>query len=299
MHRAHWRNYVNTCLFFLCCPYICVQLCISDYDPIQKWRTRGGPERAKRKAAEKKHEEWKKNKKAKENAYQEKYGRPMPGPIRLDKRKDISTVALTSPTEISESFLLGLPVEVRLLIFEHVLGGNILQIKRSPSGVSGICFREAETGSSSRNQPYSPLPLLLTCRQLYKEAASVLYKSNYFHVVTFEDLIWLSNTISPQRLRDIKRLKIGIPKPWSLWGQFCRILCKKMELRELNFRFAVPSSALTMRSNWVKPLIQLRGLAKFDMEFVDSATSFTDRPFPIEEGKDFEAQLRAIVCRPG
>ena len=298
MREGHWRSYFNTCLFVLCFPCICVQLCISDYDPIQKWRTRGGPERAKRKAAEKKHREWKESKKAKEQAYQEKYGRPMPGPIRLDERKDLSTVALSSPPEISESLILRLPVEVRLLVFEHVLGGNILQIKRSSSGVSGICFREAEIGPSLRNQPYTPLPLFLTCRQFYKEAASVLYKSNFFYVVTFEDLIWLSNTISPQRLRDIKRLKIGIPKPWSLWGQFCRILCKKMELRELKLRFAVPSSALTMRSNWVKPLIQLRGLSKFDMEFVDSATSFVDGPFPKEEAKIFEAQLRAIVCKP-
>ena len=59
------------------------------------------------------------------------------------------------------------------------------------------------------------LNLLQTCRKIYSEAAHVLYAGNTFDVITPESIIFLADTVLPNRLNNIRSIHMS----WL----FCRM----------------------------------------------------------------------------
>ncbi|KAI4104936.1 MAG: hypothetical protein L6R37_002979 [Teloschistes peruensis] len=118
-----------------------------------------------------------------------------------------SDSALQPQIDTGSTILERLPVEVRLQIWEEVLGGNLFHLTCSKYPVMLECYlcrnfsKDTSTTSDATHQMYSrcqgsqkepcffsrperasyrPLSLLLTCRKIYSEAVDMLYSGNTF-----------------------------------------------------------------------------------------------------------------------
>lgn len=131
-----------------------------------------------------------------------------------------------------------LPLDIRLIIYEMVLGGSFFHVttndsktrilshacKRTPGFHSDdhqACFSIASTErrpSSAPREDYpfatGLLPLLVTCRRIYSEAIDTLYSAN---AIEFWEnrvaLRFLKQTLPPQRLRSIRHFRWDMQIP--------------------------------------------------------------------------------------
>lgn len=131
-----------------------------------------------------------------------------------------------------------LPLDIRMMIYDLVLGGMYFHIGTSHIDSSGrmlcfICQRPRGTADDDHQECLAPsghrpssapredyaqatglLPLLVTCRQVYSEAIETLYSSNTFEFwqnqVAFR---FLKVMIPPQRLRCIRRFRWAMQFP--------------------------------------------------------------------------------------
>ena len=152
---------------------------------------------------------------------------PKPLPRRQRRRK----VKLATTVEhVSNAGLFArLPYELRLQIYEYVLGGRQINIVQCPRKrrLAHRCQlhdptnpkeneRNAENQCSEEHwtDPPCNLALLLrTCRLIYTEAAEVLYTKNSFGVYGLQDLasfVCFSRTSRPERLASIKTLTVMV-----------------------------------------------------------------------------------------
>ena len=132
-----------------------------------------------------------------------------------------------------------LPLELRLSLYHHVIGGEAIHIvpngprishaKCSPlaerSWPGGPCkegwnISSTKTGKtkdvdhrSTRHNENNVIPLLQTCRAIYTEAIDIPYSTNEFHFVDTEHLIHFSTTILPQRLDAIRSVRV-----WTMFA---------------------------------------------------------------------------------
>jgi hypothetical protein len=151
-------------------------------------------------------------------------------------------------------FFTRLPLEIRLLIYEEVLGNHILHML-SLSGRVGVKICTLADSASTENDhqracfPAKPrpagdpprsdgqlqflvhgadysgdfalqksiTPILRTCRQIYVEANDILYKSNLFDFAYAETFSWFRKSIQPEKLALITRLQVGRYLPLSPW----------------------------------------------------------------------------------
>ncbi|ESZ98372.1 hypothetical protein SBOR_1250 [Sclerotinia borealis F-4128] len=136
------------------------------------------------------------------------------------------------------SFFAMLPKEVRVMIYEWVLGGRLLHIVRrgemlghvackcdGNSEMAGIIREEdacvaAECrgvkilGGSGVHERVGEasggfIPLLRVCRRIYSEAIPILYSSNTFNFDSMECFISFSNEIIPHRFDAIQSLTLS------------------------------------------------------------------------------------------
>lgn len=140
--------------------------------------------------------------------------------------------------QVNCGLLSKLPYDVRLIIYEMVLGGNVLHLSaQSPKNriLYNICKHPDkidQTGihqdcssisvlrpSSAPRDDYEEatglLPLLVTCRRIYSEAISSLYSNNTFEFnQIFAAFTFLKVMIPQQRLQRIRhfRLHLRIPR---------------------------------------------------------------------------------------
>lgn len=141
--------------------------------------------------------------------------------------------------QTQSGFLSKLPIDIRLIIYDMVLGGNMLHLTtRGPRGgiyktvcqhpntpddqSHHVCCSPDQSQSIPDNpfestdtkRPEGLLSLLLTCRRVYSEAVDVLYHANTFeftqHLAAFT---FLCQQIPPQRLPRIRRLRLHMRLP--------------------------------------------------------------------------------------
>ena len=130
----------------------------------------------------------------------------------------------TTTTDQSGSLLLTrLPQDVRVGIFELVLGGKGFHLScGSTNGRTdcfGLCDAQAlmlddaggegrgSHGSCHVKRKENLLQLLLTCRQVYSEAVYVLYAANAFQFTQEFCLVKFVNALPAHRLREMRRLR--------------------------------------------------------------------------------------------
>ncbi|KAI4246093.1 MAG: hypothetical protein LQ352_006452 [Teloschistes flavicans] len=121
-----------------------------------------------------------------------------------------------------------LPVEIRLQIWEEVLGGNLFHLNGSKHPIILECYlcRNFAKDTSTNNDPthrmysrcqgsqkepcffsrperasYRPLSVLLTCRQIYSEAVDVLYGANTFNIDTGDTVNAFVNVTGTRSLK--------------------------------------------------------------------------------------------------
>ncbi|MCJ1250197.1 hypothetical protein MMC30_007423 [Trapelia coarctata] len=168
--------------------------------------------------------------------------RPQPLPR---SRFNISQPSLPThgPSPPSPPFLSKLPLEIRLRIYEYILGNTRLHLFHpdpatapfplrylrchEPTCLTSSCTPltacPADTAQNQWRRIIAPpthpdamdLALLRTCRQIYAEAVDILYGSNIFHISDLNVLVYLANyRIRPQRLRAIRKLELR-------WNYYC------------------------------------------------------------------------------
>ncbi|KAF2765853.1 hypothetical protein EJ03DRAFT_195451 [Teratosphaeria nubilosa] len=134
------------------------------------------------------------------------------------------------------SFLARLPLDVRMIIYDLVLGGMVFHLHapdRKSRVVHTICTKPATIGQANHQCHDTPsgrsssnsyeetihdrkllLSLLLTCRRVYSEVIETLYSANTFDFTqNFAAFRFLKLTTPTQRLRSIRhfRMRMRIP----------------------------------------------------------------------------------------
>lgn len=135
-------------------------------------------------------------------------------------------------------FLSKLPLDVRMLIYELVVGGSTIHVSAgdnhsriyhficqvpdriTQSQIHGQCHQlTTKRPSSAPREHYAQatgfLPLLVTCRQIYSEAVHVLYSSNRFEFTQIHTAFrFLTRMIPQPRLPAIRHLvlKMALPR---------------------------------------------------------------------------------------
>ncbi|KAI9662039.1 MAG: hypothetical protein M1831_002954 [Alyxoria varia] len=142
-------------------------------------------------------------------------------------------------SQIQSSLLTRLPAELRLQIWRHVLGDDLIHLVRcrhrigyrrclgadgtlrSRGGWSehdycwGECATTVHDGQPKvrKEAPVETarplLPLVKTCRKVYTEAIPLLYTTNHFSLNHIETLISLHLTLLPHRLSQIRSLTLS------------------------------------------------------------------------------------------
>jgi hypothetical protein len=103
--------------------------------------------------------------------------------------------------EHSSATLLTIPVEIRLLVYEYLL--------LSRDRWAG--FKVIETSLSKRIpcEPRSLHPaILLTCKQIYNEASSILYSENEWYIGKPPPYLKIFDHIGPNHMKQIKTVRI-------------------------------------------------------------------------------------------
>lgn len=135
-------------------------------------------------------------------------------------------------------FLSKLPLDVRMIIYDLVLGGSTLHVSAgdnhsriyhficlvpdriTQSQIHGQCHQLSIHRPSSAPRENFPhptgfLPLLVTCRQIYSEAINTLYSSNRFEFTQIHTAFrFLTRMIPQPRLPAIRHLvlKMAVPR---------------------------------------------------------------------------------------
>lgn len=170
-----------------------------------------------------------------------------------------------------QSLFSRLPPKIRRLIWVKVLGGHLLHIARVTKRLLAVdcvgdfgpdlytrhhgcwsvtpmhinnptpgCFY----GSGPRDKQESLLPLLQTCRRIYIETIPILYEENIFDINHLDTVLYLQQSVLPQRLNQIRVLTFTwcfrwdpatTPAPWDFatWRETCNILAGFSGLQEL------------------------------------------------------------------
>jgi hypothetical protein len=129
-------------------------------------------------------------------------------------------------------------------------------------------------------EPALDLAVLRTCRQLYQEAIPLLYSTNTFDFDSIPPLLYLAQTIRPQRLESIRYLQLSFnlfmvgafaPEPrtdypfdMGTWQRVWKMVRTRMKgLRDLEVTLLVHAGDYGDEKRWLEPISALRGLQKF------------------------------------
>ncbi|KAI4215475.1 MAG: hypothetical protein LQ351_001944 [Letrouitia transgressa] len=235
----------------------------------------------------------------------------------LRGRKDASPLG-------SSLFLQYLPIELRIYIYSLVFGeGEVRLVRRLREQfwiAHGITPR-------LRHTPYPPpifeeildrwrekptnWSLILTCRQISREASEILYNLTTIHVN--DPNVLSTNLLSRHYCLAIRRLHIDWaclfhvwrPSGFDLypqreWDRFWTVLATEMSLIELFVLIKYPGSIddLNIDADWIRPMLKLRGIKQFDVEVrLEHYLRHlrTGQPPTQRLAKDFEEKLRVFM----
>ncbi len=184
-----------------------------------------------------------------------------------------------------------LPYELRYMIYVAAIGNRVLQIIHVPSqkriGHVDYHLTDPKPILTVRTKPY-PLTgktsLLKTCRQIYVEAARVLYTTNtltgLYYAHHWTQYTQFLPTVRTERLASIMSLYIVSPAyitgPMSQssapnhWCSFCDVMATEMPgLRHLEILLDGADGAnlpLNPEEQWVKALLVINGLQTFKLD---------------------------------
>ncbi|KAL8663490.1 MAG: hypothetical protein Q9202_003800 [Teloschistes flavicans] len=237
-----------------------------------------------------------------------------PGPLP-ENRLNLSQDFLMSPSTVTQtSTLLSIPFELRQIIYQFALGESILLLSNNygkirihrtlpPYGVTwtsdGPTYRwNMETADFESKFGFPTYRLLLTCRQIYVEAIDLLYSRNVFNLDSPLMLIHLKDlSFLPQRFQKIRHLSLSWtymthpahfhgsihePYDWATWERFWKIIANDMRLVSLsaNIGYIGDRQGLNMEGDWVKPILEVRGLREVNVCVRWLNTVFTSEQQP-------------------
>lgn len=216
------------------------------------------------------------------------------------------------------------PGEIRNPIYRLILGDRYLGIYDCGGGSwrSRVRHLEISPGQMSFPDPLLFLPtnklaILQTCRQVYVEAADLLYSTNRFQVLRMQDMKCFNKFmifISPTRLATITSLTLVVNVDYfeplhhlasytfKHWKTLWALVCLRMTaLRELSLHlrnlWAIENLKLTADTYWVKPFLSLRNLDNFELivnrEDIISPGDLQDH----QGSRDAEQQLISKIDR--
>ncbi|ORY08738.1 hypothetical protein BCR34DRAFT_589814 [Clohesyomyces aquaticus] len=233
----------------------------------------------------------------------------------------------TYELQASSMLMAKLPLELRDMIWEHVLGGNLVHMywKDKETLLSYICSRQKECESlvhdpkknvdwdsaavireDKIDQRKGWMPLLLSCRAIYFEASKILYSANTFdftdHWSNFPILPWLLPISGLTRVTRISischrlnRTSAGIDS-WY-WERIWETLALCTSLRYLHVELvSMPDRALSgtktlissTEDEYLEPVKKVCGIGIKFFELV--------LPFEEEAGGRVKEELRAAGC---
>jgi hypothetical protein len=243
-------------------------------------------------------------------------------------------------SQSQSSLLARLPVEVRQLVWREVIGGHVLHVARAHKRLLAINCAEhyssklptryhgcwgstsgwiqlgttpgfylsARGGHSAK--PANLLPLLQTCRTIYSETISMLYRDNVFDINHVDTLLYLRQSVLPDRLGQIRTLNLIWDFKWPLricsapydvatWREACRVLAGCTGLQELSIFLSGGDlmPGLDKKERW-QPLLEPLMLIKAARSF------FVFLPWPedvcaeVAKDGDYPFQLAPITFHP-
>lgn len=219
-----------------------------------------------------------------------------------------------------------LPFEIRHMIYVYALEPDLLYI--TSEGIfksTGPCDPEITRPEFSRyhreQEPYHLPFLLQTCKQIYAEASPVLYSTSIFVIYGMNNLSSccnLSQHIRRDCLEAITSICINSPADYytltgpllssqrhndvflNLWRQVWEVIATQLVgLRDLEVRLLKtysPRLELTLQEDWVKPMLGIRGLRKFEFDLSQGIGPYESTAKYNEELDCFKEQLRNSMC---
>ncbi|KAI4143716.1 MAG: hypothetical protein L6R39_004474 [Caloplaca ligustica] len=217
---------------------------------------------------------------------------------RHRRRQERSALSTTKAplTQSRCAFLSQIPGEIRNAIYLLLLGNRCLAILDTvPKDRTSRCrIRHVEwqkevwwpgNHSAKHPRPTNKLAVLQTCRQIYTEAADILYTTNCFLMPDMNDIEafnLFTRTISLNHLASITRLsivcRINYFEPmnpfastmFKRWRRMWTTISLNMPaLRhltlQLRYLYVIENLKLTTDTYWVKPFLRLRNLKTFEL----------------------------------
>ncbi|KAL8677903.1 MAG: hypothetical protein Q9186_005714 [Xanthomendoza sp. 1 TL-2023] len=252
-----------------------------------------------------------------------------PQPLPNHRERSLS---LLPPSSQSDSrFLARLPLEIRQEIYNYIVGGNLVHVVRKGQHLAHVrckhCWesdfqRDCRRYASNTCHSAAPsmgftangnIALLRTCRQVYSEALPIMYSHNTFDFDHQDLFLLFSRSLLPQRLMGIRMLHLYC-KEWELrrpflrtgagpsaWSLTWQVIREGMPgLQHLHVKIAGEQGSCFPsedRAWWVQPMLQIRDLKSFHLEFRVASNNwveFGDGVF--EMSRLLEEHIRSVVC---
>lgn len=219
-----------------------------------------------------------------------------------------------------------LPFEIRHMIYVYALGSNLLHLIREGPW-RDVNHRPLPMTQPillrcyGRTEPYRLPCLLQTCRQIYVEASPVLYSTNTLGIFGVNGLSMfrdLSRRIRKDHFDVITSICIncqvddyvgvgtnGIVESHETgfldnWRQTWEVLATQMVgLRDLEvqlFKIYFPPLKLSLQEDWVKPMLEVRGLRRFEFDLAQGIGSDQSTADYNEKLEWFQRELRSSAC---
>jgi len=209
--------------------------------------------------------------------------RPRASTISLTSEPDVDIDARTHAQGQSD-FFTRLPLELRQLVYEHVMGAEIVHLTLSTKKKRFghfLCDSEGDGGreymcrvlvfgkKGARLYPGGPT-VLRACRRMYSEAISYLYRAHTFSLLHITHLLYLPASIPQPRLNSIRTLHLR----WAIralpymsrgpsnrvvyrddtanWEKAWTIIANMQGLRHLRVILMDPSPQWLWQSEWME-----------------------------------------------
>ncbi|KAF2475149.1 uncharacterized protein BDR25DRAFT_100282 [Lindgomyces ingoldianus] len=184
-------------------------------------------------------------------------------------------------------FFKKLPIEIRMMVYELVMGEEVVHLTLGSKGRLGhfVCEDEGKEeevlgqecgcrvlvgGRDCRRLERWRVRFLRVCRRVYSEAISILYKAHPFSLLHSTHLLYLPTHLPSPRLNNIRILrlrwairalpyfrrphskKIAYPEDTLNWQRGWHIIASMKGLRELFVVLADPSPFKMWEQKWIE-----------------------------------------------
>ena len=212
-------------------------------------------------------------------------------PKPLPRKRRALSISTGEPQINNMGLFSRLPFELRHAIYVYAIGNRLLHVTHVPRqrrmGHFDDDWTDAYpfyTSPGEVCQSNGKTALLKTCRQIYLEAAPVLYTTNtlagLFYAHRWADFTYFFPTIRPYRLASMSSLYIRCPskvlRPFASssikkrWRLLCNSIATKMSgLRHFHLALCETleeTFPLSLEEQWIQPMLQIHGLLTLRLE---------------------------------